>query len=429
MGTHTTTTTTSTERGLRTRLSESFQRCAPPDFNAKTSSSPSSLQQTKDEEGDILDDIDDIDVEVGGDGRGGERGGREAGTSDRTLKGGRYGVVRMVGHGTFGEVLRCLDREDDNAVCAVKRVFLQKQVRSKESCYAATLDRALREPLTLQACAGDNVVGVRDHWHSPQVLSLALEFCDWDLRRLCQTRPELLQRESVLRLIACDLLTALTRCHEKGVVHRDVKPGNCLVHHSGMCKLGDFGQATFKGSYLRDGDGNESEENEGARGGGGEAGDMTHAVSTRWYRAPELLYGSKCYDEKVDVWSLGMTLAELRRGGRGIARGESDIDQMSKVFRCFGTPNEVTWPEVALLPDYGKIIFDAVLDPDPLSCHFEECGASEDFVDLLSRMLRLNPKERWSCGDLLRHPFLSRGEKCPREELAREAAGAPGSKP
>ena len=80
MGTHTTTTTTSTERGLRTRLLESFQRCAPPDFNAKTSS-PSSLQQTKDEEGDILDDIDDIDVEVG-DGRGasGAGGRRERAT-------------------------------------------------------------------------------------------------------------------------------------------------------------------------------------------------------------------------------------------------------------------------------------------------------------------------------------------------------------
>ncbi|QDZ22828.1 cyclin dependent protein kinase [Chloropicon primus] len=358
---------------LRTKLLEEFQLCA-------TNTSKHQVA------------MDDIDVEDNEEEACSPKASVEA---ERTLREGRYRVVRLVGHGTFGEVLKCREGSD---LVAVKRVFLQKAVRSKESCYANTLDHAMREAATLRTVGeeSDHVVGIRDAWHSDSVLSLALEYCSSDLRRVMDKAPLALAREPYLKRVMLDLLSGLGACHRNGIIHRDVKPSNCLVSSRGKVKMGDFGQATMKRYYEEEA----KEEEDGAC----PTGAMTHAVSTRWYRAPELLYGSRCYDEKVDVWSLGMTLAELVRGGEPFVKGESDIDQMAKVFRTFGTPNEETWPGIANLPDYGKIIFDD-FDAPPLSEHFSH-QVPPSLVDFMSKFLCLNPAERWSAEELSSHGYF-----------------------
>lgn len=65
---------------------------------------------------------------------------------------------------------------------------------------------------------------------------------------------------------------------------------------------------------------------------------LTQGVVTRWYRAPEILFGACFYGEAVDIWSLGCILAELYLRVR-LFNGESDIDQLSKIFGIRGTPN------------------------------------------------------------------------------------------
>ncbi len=388
-----------------------------------------------------LDDIDGESSDCSNSGRGAGVGAGEG----RVLRGRRwdYRVVKRVGHGTFGEVLQCVrvpqaassspspspssSSSATEATVAVKRVFLQKQVRSKESCYANTLEHAVREAETLERLApgrreGEgaaaeaevNVVSIFEHWveESQCVLSLAMEFCLTDLRCVLAdpflssalrqgavaapaTAPPGSGGLAVAKYVMVSLLRGLSRCHAAGVIHRDIKPGNCLVTSRGEVKLGDFGQATMLAYYRRRGEGGDL----GNSAGGddddddddGNGGFLTHAVSTRWYRAPELLYGSRSYDEKVDLWSLGCTFAEmLSTEGQALARGESDIDQMAKVFQIFGTPAERRWPGVSRLPDFGKIIFDE-FEPAPLARFFPD-GTSQEFISLLQSMLQVSAR-------------------------------------
>lgn len=72
---------------------------------------------------------------------------------------------------------------------------------------------------------------------------------------------------------------------------------------------------------------------------------------TLWYRAPEILLGSKHYATPVDIWSVGCIFAEMVNG-RPLFPGDSEIDELFRVFRNLGTPNEEVWPGVSNLPDF-----------------------------------------------------------------------------
>ena len=110
--------------------------------------------------------------------------------------------------------------------------------------------------------------------------------------------------------------------HQNWILHRDLKPDNLLLDKNGILKIGDFGLATNYGQDNR---------------------VMTTQVITRWYRPPELLFGIKHYNWSVDIWSIGCILAELWHRVP-IFTGESDINQLVKIFDVMGTPSEAQWP-------------------------------------------------------------------------------------
>jgi serine/threonine protein kinase len=160
------------------------------------------------------------------------------------------------------------------------------------------------------------------------------------------------------------------------------------VSRSGELKLSDFGLATV---YV------------------GPTKSYSHQVATRWYRAPELLLGGRQYDGAVDMWAVGAVLAELLHLVP-LFPGQSDIDQLFRIFQVLGHP-EASWPEVTQLPDASKVEFPPYRAL-PWSRVFPD--ASPDALDLLSKLLVLDPTQRLSAREALTHPFFFSGAVAPR---------------
>jgi cyclin-dependent kinase 7 len=127
---------------------------------------------------------------------------------------------------------------------------------------------------------------------------------------------------------------------------------------------------------------------------------MTSQVVTRWYRAPELLFGSHYYSGGVDIWAAGCIFAELMLRTPYLP-GESDMEQLGLIFKALGTPTEDTWPDMSFLPDYVTF---TVMPKTPLKHLFTAAGP--DALDLLENMLAINPLKRITATEALRHVYF-----------------------
>ncbi|XP_037349630.1 cyclin-dependent kinase 20 isoform X2 [Talpa occidentalis] len=163
---------------------------------------------------------------------------------------------------------------------------------------------------------------------------------------------------------------------------QDLKPANLLISASGQLKIADFGLARVFSP-----DGNRL---------------YTHQVATRWYRAPELLYGARQYDQGVDLWAVGCILGELLNGSP-LFPGENDIEQLCCVLRILGTPSPQIWPEITELPDYNKISFKEQA-PVPLDEVLPD--ASPQALDLLGQFLLYPPGQRIAASQALLHQYF-----------------------
>ncbi|XP_022987955.1 cyclin-dependent kinase D-3-like [Cucurbita maxima] len=283
----------------------------------------------------------------------------------------RYLKREVLGEGTYGVVYKAIDTQTGQTV-AIKKIRLGKQ---KEGVNFT----ALREIKLLKELKDPNIIELIDAFPHKGNLHLVFEFMETDLEAVIRDRNIFLSPADIKSFLQMTL-KGLAYCHKKWVLHRDMKPNNLLIGSNGQLKLADFGLARIFGSPDR---------------------RFTHQVFARWYRAPELLFGTKQYGSAVDVWAAACIFAELLLR-RPFLQGSSDIDQLGKIFAAFGTPTPSQWPDILYLPDYVE--FQYVPAP-PLRSFFPM--ASDDTLDLLSKMFAYDPTSRITIQQALEHRYFS----------------------
>lgn len=276
-----------------------------------------------------------------------------------------------IGEGTYGVVYKSLDLKT-NKVVALKRIRLETEDDGIPST-------ALREISVLRELEHPNIVSLLDCLQEDGKLFLVFEFMDKDLKRYMEHKLTKLEPHQIKSFLY-QLLKGLAFSHSRGIMHRDLKPQNLLVNNTGELKIADFGLARAYSIPIK---------------------KYTHEVVTLWYRAPEILLGQEIYSPPVDIWSVGVIFAEMVTK-KPLFAGDSEIDQLYRIFRTMGTPSESSWPGVTKLKDYAST-FPKWKKKD-LRDLFPQLDASG--LSLLESMLRYDPSTRISAKEALRHPFF-----------------------
>ena len=220
--------------------------------------------------------------------------------------------------------------------------------------------------------------------HGENKLYLIFEYFNLDMKKYLDQNGGPLTPPQVKSMLY-QLLQGLVHCHRRRIMHRDLKPSNILVDHKGLqMKIADFGLARTFGLPLK---------------------SYTHEVVTLWYRAPEILLGQKVYSTAVDMWSVGCIFYEMAHK-RPLFYGDSEIGQIFKIFKIMGTPTDETWQGIGELPEF-KFSFpmwktDASQNIVKMSQNMDEVA-----VDLLFKMVQLEPAKRISAKEALQHPYFN----------------------
>lgn len=275
-----------------------------------------------------------------------------------------------IGHGTYSNVFKARD-------LVTGKIVALKKVRF-DNLEPESVNFMAREILVLSKLDHPNVIKLEGLATSRMSSSLYLifEYMEHDLAGLAafnKTEPQ-------VKCYMKQLLSGLEHCHSRGVLHRDIKSSNLLVNDEGILKIADFGLATFfNPDHKR---------------------PMTSRVVTLWYRPPELLLGAVYYGVGVDLWSAGCILAELL-AGKPILPGRTEVEQLHKIFKLCGTPNEEFWKKSEL---------PAVLKPQQ---SYKRCIAEtfKDFppssIPLIETLLSVDPDARGTATAALNSQFLT----------------------
>ncbi|KAL6941604.1 Cyclin-dependent kinase catalytic subunit [Hanseniaspora osmophila] len=286
-----------------------------------------------------------------------------------------YKRLEKVGEGTYGVVYKAIDLRHDDRIVALKKIRLESEDEGVPST-------AIREISLLKELNNENIVGLYDIVYSDShKLYLVFEFLDLDLKRYMESIPkDQTLGDKIVKRFMLQMCKGIEYCHAHRILHRDLKPQNLLINKEGNLKLGDFGLARAFGIPLR---------------------AYTHEVVTLWYRSPEILLGGKQYSTGVDIWSMGCIFAEMCNR-KPIFSGDSEIDQIFKIFRILGTPNDNVWPDVVYLPDF-KPTFPKWRKQDLINVvkYLDNNG-----LDLLQQMLIYDPINRISAKRALQHPYF-----------------------
>ncbi|UXI20271.1 hypothetical protein NH340_JMT06214 [Sarcoptes scabiei] len=281
----------------------------------------------------------------------------------------------MIGNGSFGVVYQA-NLLEENEVIAIKRVLQDRRFKNRELSIMISLDHC-------------NIVKLKYFFYTHQnqqkgdiYLNLVLEFIPDTVSKVARyyVRQGTKIPMIMIKLYMYQLFRALAYIHSLGICHRDIKPQNLLVNPiNGVLKLCDFGSA----KHLVRGEMNVS------------------YICSRYYRAPELIFGATDYTTKIDVWSAGCVFAELLLG-YPIFSGESGVDQLVEIIKILGTPSKEQIKRMNR--NYTEFKFPKIT-PHPWEKVFGAFTPTE-IIDLISKLLEYTPFLRLDPLKLCTHCFF-----------------------
>lgn len=282
--------------------------------------------------------------------------------------------IDKIGQGTYSNVYKAKD-------LLTGKIVALKKVRF-DNLEPESVRFMAREILILRHLDHPNVVKLEGLVTSRMSCSLYLvfEYMEHDLAGLAAS-PAIKFTEPQVKCYMHQLLSGLEHCHNRRVLHRDIKGSNLLIDNGGVLKIGDFGLASF---YDPD-----------------NKHRMTSRVVTLWYRPPELLLGANDYGVGIDLWSAGCILAELL-AGKPIMPGRTEVEQLHKIYKLCGSPSEEYWkkyklPNATLFKPrepYRRCIRETFKDFPPSS------------LPLIETLLAIDPAERGTATDALQSEFF-----------------------
>uniref|UniRef100_A0A8C5SMT6 mitogen-activated protein kinase n=1 Tax=Laticauda laticaudata TaxID=8630 RepID=A0A8C5SMT6_LATLA len=286
----------------------------------------------------------------------------------------RYRELQAVGSGAYGAVCSAIDQKSGSKV-AIKKLYrpFQSKLFAK---------RAYRELRLLKHMKHENVIGLLDVFTPDPSLDkfndfyLVMPFMGTDLSKIMKHEK---LTEDRIQFLVYQMLKGLKYIHSSGIIHRDLKPGNLAVNENCELKILDFGLARHTDN------------------------EMTGYVVTRWYRAPEVILNWMHYTQTVDIWSVGCIMAEMVTG-RPLFKGNDHLDQLTEIMKVTGTPTQDFVQKlqsqdaknyIKRLPQVQKKDFAAILK-----------NANASAVNLLEKMLVLDPEKRITASEALAHSYF-----------------------
>ena len=336
----------------------------------------------------------------------------------RSLK--EYKIINNpVGKGAYGLVFKAnyIGSEEYGKKYGIPKVVALKKINTEKENEGFPIT-ALREIMTMKRLNLDNKnilklleVVTSDPIETKKIeegkinrdVYLVFEYMEHDLCGIIykNIKYELSQIKFIFHEIVC----GLKYLHDNNILHRDLKPANILVNKKNEIKIGDFGLARLfsKTQNIK---------------------RYTNQVATLCYRAPELFLGEENYSTEIDIWSLGCILMELLTGRiffpvKKVERDEREKEVFLLICKTCGTPDEINWPGITNYKNYSKIMPKIKYENQLIKANFP--GIDETTLDLIKRILTLNPKKRITMEEILNHPYFTTHEPkmCKQEELPR----------
>lgn len=311
-----------------------------------------------------------------------------------------YKAQCLIGQGTYGNVYKCKVQvghatqwsSNEESIVAVKK--FKKAILVSDNHSQRRRNKCKRELHMLKLFSENphpHVVRLLDFFYTQGgKLCLVFEYIDRTLLQVLDGRPTGIRENDTKRII-WQLLDGLKELHSRNIMHRDIKPENILINRHGIVKICDLGFARYDPSPEDVEDGMSEE--------------MTQYISTRWYRAPELLLRHSRYTKAVDVWSIGCLVVELLSGTPAFP-GKTDLGVLGMILEVLGDctleQGQEHLQNVTLEAAHGF-----KKDKHTIWLKQWQKSVPKQVRSFVSLCLKTNPKERATVEDLLSHEWLT----------------------